>query len=564
MNLVSFSVTNFRSITTAHKIPIKEMAVLIGKNNEGKSNLLKALNIAMTYLERFGETSEKSVRIYSSSYDNFDRYRWERDFPISLQTRTKNTESIFRLEFELNDTEIEEFRKEIKSNLNGTLPIELKIGQNRIPKVIVIKKGKGSTTLNSKSKKIAQYISKRINFNYIPAIRTDKEAMRVVDELLSKELESLESMPEYITALETITNLQKPILDELSKNIKTSLCELLPHVKDVEIESLESRRRMAFRQQYEIMVDDGNRTSLEFKGDGVKSLAALGLLKDMKNKEGVVSVIAIEEPESHLHPGAIHILKDTIYSLTDGNQVILSTHNPLFVDRKNLSSNIIINSGKVNPAKNIKEIRDLIGVKASDNLQHANYVLVVEGEEDVRALNALLPFLSEKIKKAINNDTFIIEKIGGASNLSYRLNRLKNTLCLYHVLLDNDDAGRAAEKKATEQKELEIANLTYINCPGMNDSEFEDCINLDVYKDHIETTYGIIFSVPHFKSNSKKWSDRMKEVFKTQGKPWSDKIEAQLKEQVAICIEKNPSNSINEHKKGSIDSLVRSLEKMIK
>jgi len=64
--------------------------------------------------------------------------------------------------------------------------------------------------------------------------------------------------------------------------IKTYLFKLLPKVKDVEIEAQESRRRMAFRQQFEIMVDDGNRTSLEFKGDGVKSLAALGLLKEVK------------------------------------------------------------------------------------------------------------------------------------------------------------------------------------------------------------------------------------------------------------------------------------------
>lgn len=98
----------------------------------------------------------------------------------------------------------------------------------------------------------------------------------------------------------------------------------------------------------------------------------------------------------------------------------------------------------------------------------------------------------------------------------------------------------------------------------MADSEFEDCINLEIYKDHIESMYGIIFSVPQFKTNNKKWSDRMKDLFNSQGKPWNEKIEAQLKEQVAICIEKNPINSINEHKKGSIDSLIRSLEGMIK
>ncbi|HYD82192.1 MAG TPA: AAA family ATPase [Paucimonas sp.] len=50
MRLVSFSVTNFRSITDAHKIPISDSTVLIGRNNEGKSNLLRALSIAMKAL----------------------------------------------------------------------------------------------------------------------------------------------------------------------------------------------------------------------------------------------------------------------------------------------------------------------------------------------------------------------------------------------------------------------------------------------------------------------------------------------------------------------------------
>lgn len=47
MKLIEFSVTNYRSITTAHKIPLQNLTVLVGKNNEGKSNLLTALNVAM-------------------------------------------------------------------------------------------------------------------------------------------------------------------------------------------------------------------------------------------------------------------------------------------------------------------------------------------------------------------------------------------------------------------------------------------------------------------------------------------------------------------------------------
>ena len=48
--------------------------------------------------------------------------------------------------------------------------------------------------------------------------------------------------------------------------------------------------------KFDIIIDDGSPTSIAFKGDGVKSLAALGLLKDRKKRSGS-SIIAIEEPE---------------------------------------------------------------------------------------------------------------------------------------------------------------------------------------------------------------------------------------------------------------------------
>lgn len=186
MKLIAFSVTNFRSITTAYKIPIRDISILIGKNNEGKSNLLKALNIVMTTLRSYSEIDGRNrQRNYSSFRSNESNYYiWERDFPISLQNRKSNTESVFRIEFELTEDEILEFKSEIKSNLNGTLPIEIKIGKSFEPEISVIKKGRGSKTLNSKSKNIAKYIAKRIYFNYIPAIRTDQQAMQVVEDVM--------------------------------------------------------------------------------------------------------------------------------------------------------------------------------------------------------------------------------------------------------------------------------------------------------------------------------------------------------------------------------------------
>jgi len=70
----------------------------------------------------------------------------------------------------------------------------------------------------------------------------------------------------------------------------------------VKIEVPESRRRVAIRRDFNVVIDDGTPTNLEYKGDGVKSLVALGLLKNKRAHPGA-SIIAIEEPESHLHPG---------------------------------------------------------------------------------------------------------------------------------------------------------------------------------------------------------------------------------------------------------------------
>jgi putative ATP-dependent endonuclease of OLD family len=300
---------------------------------------------------------------------------------------------------------------------------------------------------------------------------------------------------------------------------------------------------------------------LEYKGDGVKSLAALGLLRSKTAFSGA-SIIAIEEPESHLHPGAMHSLREVLETLTEENQLVITTHCPLFVERGNISRNIIVDSNNAKTSKDISSIRQILGIKASDNLVNASYVLVVEGVEDVIALTSLLPYLSPELSKAMKLHQLVIEQIGGASNLSYKLTQLNNSLCVTHVLLDNDAAGRKAYEKAESEKTIKMADITFLNCPGMPDSEFEDCLDKAVYEQEILSQFGVTLSGPEFRSN-KKWSDRVKACFEKQGKPWSSKLEAQVKAVTAEVVAKNPGNALNSHKRSTIDALVTALEQKI-
>jgi putative ATP-dependent endonuclease of OLD family len=558
MRLVSFSVTNFRSITSAHKIPVRDSTVLLGRNNEGKSNVLKALSIAMKTLKSHAANSGLS----DGEGPNRNPFSWLRDFPIALQRRTRGTDSIFRLEFELTEEETEDFRKTIKSSLNGSLPIEIKYGKDNVSGIRVTKQGPGGSALSKKSKTIAKYVAERIQFVYIPAVRTEGEALSVVQEMLSAELAQLEYDPAYAAALDKIAELQQPILTRVSESIKKSLAQFLPVINSVSVRIPRLAQQGALRRHCQVEIDDGTKTLLEYKGDGVKSLAALGLIKDKEIVNGA-SIVAIEEPESHLHPGAIHSLREVIDTLSSSSQVVLTTHCPLFVDRDHVGRNIIIDSGNVQPARDVAAIRKLLGIRASDNLVNASHVLVVEGDDDVVVLNALLPHLSHTLSKALSQRHLVIESIGGAGNLSYNLSLLSNALCVTHVLLDHDESGRRAFEKAEKQINLKLVDVTFVRCDGMQDSEMEDVFDLDVYRDAIHSTFGVNLECSQFRGNAK-WSERIKKCFTSQGKTWNDSSKAQVKAEVARAVARSPAAALHDRKRSAIESLVRALEDKIR
>ncbi len=487
-------------------------------------------------------------------------YDWERDFPVSLHKNKGKKDTIFKLKFKFTEIEVKNFRKEIKSSLNGEMELEIKIAKGNSPNIKVLKGGIGGKILNTKSDKITEYISNRISFNYIPTIRTHKQAIEIIDNLLSEKLSLLEDNDNYKKALKTIKDLQIPVLKDLSNDIKLPLSEFLPSINNVEIKINEERR--VYRRNFEVLINDGTLTSLEYKGDGVKSLATLGLLKNKNNFVGA-SIIAIEEPESHLHPGAIHQLKQIINSLEENNQVVLTTHNPLFVNRKTIKSNIIVDKGKAVPAKSINSIRKILGVRVSDNLTNARFVLVVEGEADKVALFSILSALSSKLNLLLKNNQIIIDFIRGASKLSQKLSTLESQMCLYHVFLDTDEEANRSIEKVKSENLLNIKNLTQVNCPGMKESEFEDLLNVDIYKDKIKENYGVDLDVHDFKNSKNKWSKRIKEIFYKNGKSIKEEEEKEIKILVAKAVKENPLNAISEHKKSSIESLISSLEEMV-
>lgn len=560
MRLTSITIENYRSITRAYRVPISDMTVLVGPNNEGKSNVLRALVAAMNVLtggRSLWHPSGATVRGRIGGHRPF--YDWDTDFPIHLQEKKPTGQSVILLDFRLDEEELADFKREIKSKLKDNLPIRVCLGQREF-QVSVHKKGPGGPALTAKSPQIAAFVANRLEFEHVPAVRTAGSAREIVSTLVERELRKLEENDDYTKALLRIEELQKPMLNQLSLSIKQTLVKFLPKVSSVTVEISRSNRFRAMRTLCEVAVDDGTATLLEYKGDGVQSLAALALMRHVAETaaRGKHLVIAIEEPESHLHSSAVHEIRDVLRELAARHQVVVTTHNALFVDRVRTSANILVQGRKARPAKSIGEIRDILGVRASDNLRHAELVVVAEGADDCEALAALLACASPKLRKAFADQTMALDSLNGATNLAYKLSLLRAAICPTHSVLDDDDAGHAAFKRAETEGLVSLAETNFITCPGRREAELEDLYDPALYASVLKNKYGVTLGGKS-KSN-RKWSQRMGEVFKQQGKPWSDAVEADVKASIASRVAAAPEAALLAQCRSAFDALVQALE----
>lgn len=566
MKIISFSVENYRSITKARKIPINDYTLLVGPNNEGKSNILHALALFMQSLTSWsrvlvrdgdGELRARMIRRRSD-------YRWERDFPVQYQRTKKSLKTKITVEFELSEREIDAFKLEIGSSLNGALPIELSFDEGGHLSLSIQKPGRGQKTLNKKANQIAQFVSDRIRFEYIPAIRTSSSAEDVVAGILDEELRSLEDDPRYIKALNEISELQRPILDALGDSIRGTVKSFLPSVKSVTLRVEESSRFRALRRSVEVLVDDGAKTPLSRKGDGVQSLVALSLMRHAAERKPEFEnpIVAIEEPESHLHPNAIHELRSVVSDLARKNQVVITSHSPLFVNRDNISSNIIVNNSKAKACENIKVLRDVLGVRFSDNLQNASLVVLVEGMSDAKLLSAALSSRNQAISDALSAGRIQFDSLGSASTLSYKASLYINSACKVHAFLDDDSEGHAAYDKATKHGMLDVKDVNFTSMIGLREAELEDLYDLKVYGQHLLAEFGVDMSV-RVPGKRKKWSEQTAAKFKIAGKPWNDGIKSRLKGWLGEFAVAHCDNIFDKNASVLIEAFAASLERKI-
>ena len=328
----------------------------------------------------------------------------------------------------------------------------------------------------------------------------------------------------------------KKKLTNLANRVKQPLKNFLPQIKDINLNLPVSYRGYTStyigRRSINFEVDDGALTSLRNKGDGVKSLATIALLSQVSTTKN--RFVIIDEPENHLHPEAIRYINSVMNDLAKDNQVLISTHSPIFVNRTSIQSNIIVENGKAFPAKRVDDIRKVLGVICSDNLIYSDYVIVVEGPTDRNLLTKVLQS-DKELANLLTNNVITIRSIGGTHNLQSEIYSLQRYCCNYLVLIDYDIAGRNAINLAKEKLSITDDRIRYFMKANKKDTELEDLFNEEKYKEYLRVK-GIDITNGKFKNQAKKWSDRINEIATLSGIDFTETLENEFKQKIQDFI----------------------------
>jgi putative ATP-dependent endonuclease of the OLD family len=566
MRLQSITIRNYRSLRWTGRLPIDDFTVLVGPNNEGKSNILRALAISLQVLSVGQRWRARTPRTRLLTGGRVSEYDWSTDFPSDLQGTTPNGKSHFELDFLLDAKDSTAFRRATGSRLNTPLRVVIEIGPDQLPTFDVRIQGPAKERLKSKRAEIARFSGAALDFSYIPSLRPAEWSTDIASEMIEKELEVLKENPEFKKAQDELRKLERPILDRVGEGVRRTLATFLPEVKRVSVEFDDGPPRLASpTRRTRVVVDDGHVTDLEQKGDGMKSLAAVALMhhtsESRAGSKGLV--LAIEEPEAHLHPDAVHRLKPVLAEISKHSQVVITTHSPILVNRVKIDSNVVVKGDNAKRATALRDIRDALGVRISDNLAAADLVLLVEGEEDVKLVTSFINSASTALEQCLSTGRLAFDSMGGASNLTYSAQRYKRLVCDIHAFLDDDEPGRDAYTRALTVKAVEPSEIHLSTCPGREQSELEDLLLLDSYKEQVQEIIGVNLDVTDFRSGKAKWSDRVRAQLKAQGKPHSEGDVARVKLVAHEACGGVGVAGLSPHHRGSFDSLVAALERRL-
>jgi len=459
MKLVKVEITNYRSLfrETAEGIFTLDLSdgmnALIGPNNCGKSNVLRAVALALDSSFQFDREHDKPAGMAWTSG------RVTLEFRCDSQVSPEATLLKYAHNYEMSANSGSEESYAREGLVRLTVYFSAAGGATRHERLYARGAGARSGDQELLDKALRQF-RKCHRFESGQSLESllAGKFREILHTVIQEDLKSkLEAADRRRTGY--IEGLQGEVLDPLRQRIKEVVCDLFPEVKDVSLVPQVSSIEQTL-SNVGVNVTDAIETSLAAKGTGVRGAVMVAMLRYLADQSRRSMVFAIEEPEAFLHPGAQEELRDDLEALGQRKDVsvLITTHSPFVVSRDPKARIIALTKDP--------EGRTRISGQASGSDSHASLlgglfrdaalpdildrsarlpptaegVLVVEGITD----EAFLRLAASKQKRQdLLADIFISPADRAEKAVVQAVLMKQQTPKPILVLLDDDDTGRA-------------------------------------------------------------------------------------------------------------------------
>lgn len=414
MRIVDFSIQNYRSLRDVSMNDLGNLNILLGKNSSGKSNVLEALSL---FFSEFAVTGGNTPGL--------NEYFWShnaRDDPITFTVRLQfdpdELDDIFTQAFivslgldrgppEIDNTV--EIKRQLL-NVQGTwktvsisLGGHLLVQDDALPETITY--GETST---DKSPATVTTISKtlqiKIQTSLTAGLRSKFKVLTINRDGRGSDRFRATLADPQVQA--TIWSLDQSLAFSESERYG-SFEEAFGKTTGLRLDPAQSR--IMVRKEF-------RRTPLELEGGGVQTSA--NLLGSMLLSPDRNQIIAIEEPESHLHPEMQRNLSREIEKRSKHQQIFLATHSPIIVSAIDSKDVWLVKESlgqtQVLKTADFAKMLSEVGARPSDVLFN-NKIVFVEGRSDKIILEAFIR------KLQLNSSGIELLPIRGKNNASRAL-----------------------------------------------------------------------------------------------------------------------------------------------
>lgn len=481
------------------EVDLNRLVILIGDNNSGKSNFLKAITLPFMNDET-GKVNKRlgwndinndiKKKYFTYIEENLDKIKndsinkeeFQNHLPFVRVTVTfqpddtdefyvrkwinsiDGDDPIFSIQYEFSIENPKELFEHIKNILKDKDSID-HIKMNLLP----IELFKYSITNPATGDQVSYADLINFKYNSLAAERDDfsqrnQLGSRSLVNLLQSKLSDAdkvkveESYETFFNELKEISDLDDIFNWQTNSSLENATeffdkISLLPNMPSMS--SLFNNVRLGFGEEY-----------LYDQGLGYRNLVYLFVMMNSLevNNEIALNILTIEEPEAHLSVSNERLLASFIQSITNKSekiQLFLSTHSPEFLDKLQLENVIVVTEGTAFSLKSALKERELDYLAKKPNLDFLKFLysrrcILVEGPTEEMLIKSYL-----RLQSNVLNDIAVISLHKGFTNmLEIWLKVNKNTSNRIAVIRDYDDepaAQKRHEKYCKDNENIYVA-----------------------------------------------------------------------------------------------------------